>query len=86
MTPADPKYGAIYDYYGAFVDTNQITEEYIQRGKVYKDYKMGFKIDASKGETKTDGTLKTATEHKAYGASNHVTPFNATIKVWQRIS
>ena len=41
---------------------------------------------ASNGETKTDGTLKTDRDHKVYGASNHVTPCNATIKVWQRIN
>lgn len=31
-------------------------------------------IDASKGETKTDGTLKTADEHHVYGASDTVQP------------
>lgn len=43
-------------------------------------------FDASKGETKTDGTLKTGNDYKVFGKSNHVTPCNATIKVWQRIS
>lgn len=43
-------------------------------------------FDASKGETKTDGSLKTNNTEKVYGKSNHVTPCNATIKVWQRIS
>ena len=43
-------------------------------------------FDASLGETKTNGTLKTGSEHKVYGSSDHVTPYNATIKVWQRIS
>lgn len=31
-------------------------------------------FDASKGETKTDGTLKTETEHHVYGASDTVQP------------
>ncbi len=43
-------------------------------------------FDASKGETKIDGTLKAADELHVYGNSNHVTPYNTTIKVWQRIS
>lgn len=51
------------------------------------DSRIGFLcFDASKGETKTDGTIKTDSEHKVYGSSNHVTPNNATIKVWQRVS
>ena len=33
---------------------------------------LGF--DASKGETKTDGTLKTSNEHHVYGSSNTVQP------------
>lgn len=45
-----------------------------------------FFLNASKGETKTDGSLKTDNDYKVYGKSNHVTPCNATIKVWQRIS
>ena len=34
----------------------------------------GFIFNASKGETKTDGTLKTANEHHVYGASDTVQP------------
>ena len=52
----------------------------IMNGNVRNDF------DASKGETKTDGSLKTNNTEKVYGKSNHVTPCNATIKVWQRIS
>lgn len=33
-----------------------------------------FNFNASKGETKTDGTLKTANEHHVYGASDTVQP------------
>lgn len=43
-------------------------------------------LNASKGEGKTDGTLKTSSEHKAYGTSNFVTPKNITIKLCKRIS
>lgn len=53
-------------------------------GSYTYDHSMIF--DASKGETKTDNSLKTDSEHKVYGSSNHVTPFNLSIKVWQRIS
>lgn len=49
-------------------------------------YDPFYHLDASDGETKTDGTLKTDSEHKVFGSSNHVTPCNATIKVWQRVS
>lgn len=45
---------------------------------------LGF--DAKNGETKTDGTLKTSSEHRAYGSSDYVTPKNATIKLWKRIN
>lgn len=55
-------------------------------GGDYYDYDVGSTFNASKGEIKTDGTLKTADEFLVYGNSNHVTPCNATIKVWQRIS
>ena len=41
---------------------------------------------ASKGETKTDGSLKTANEPRVYGNSNHVTPNNLSIRIWQRTS
>jgi hypothetical protein len=34
----------------------------------------GLEFDASKGETKTDGTLKDASEHHVYGASDTVQP------------
>lgn len=39
---------------------------------VYDNYGMGF--DASKGESKTDGTLKTNDEYKVYGKSDTVQP------------
>lgn len=41
-------------------------------GYYYNDSSLTF--DASKGETKTDGTLKTETEHHVYGASDTVQP------------
>lgn len=37
-------------------------------------------FDASKGETKTDGTLKTANEHHVYGASDTVQPPAFTVR------
>ena len=43
-------------------------------------------FDASNGETKTDGSLKTDDEYKVYGSSNHVTPNNLSIRIWQRTS
>lgn len=45
-----------------------------------------LKFSARNGETKTDGTLKTSSEHKVYGLSNFVQPKNITIKLWQRIN
>ena len=39
-------------------------------------------FDASKGETKTDGTLK----NDVYGKSDHVTPYNISFHMWKRIS
>ena len=42
------------------------------KGYYYNDVKLV--IDASKGETKTDGTLKTADEHHVYGTSDTVQP------------
>lgn len=43
-------------------------------------------FNASKGETKTDGTLKTADEHHVYGAANGVQPQNISIRLWKRNS
>jgi hypothetical protein len=43
-------------------------------------------LDASKGETKTDGSIKTASEHHVYGAANGVQPQNISIRLWKRIS
>lgn len=37
-------------------------------------YASNVCFNASKGETKTDGTIKTETEHHVYGASNTVQP------------
>ena len=47
-------------------------------------YRINF--NAANGEIKTDGNLKSSNDYKVYGKSNHVTPCNATLKVWQRIS
>ena len=52
----------------------------IMNGKVRNDF------DASKGETKTDGSLKTNNTEKVYGKSNHVTPYNVSFHMWKRIS
>lgn len=38
-----------------------------------------LKLDASKGETKTDGTLKTEDEHHVYGSSDTVQPASYTV-------
>lgn len=43
-------------------------------------------FNARNGEAKTDGSLKSNNDYKVYGKSDHVTPCNATIKMWQRIS
>ena len=69
---------------GAFTGFYETTSANV--GGFYYDYDVGSTFNASKGETKTDGTQKTADELHVYGNSNHVTPCNATIKVWQRIS
>lgn len=44
------------------------------------------RLDASKGETKTNGSIKTANEHHVYGAANGVQPQNISIRLWERIS
>lgn len=41
-------------------------------GNYHNDISLTF--DASRGETKTDGTLKTSNEHHVYGASDTVQP------------
>lgn len=38
------------------------------------DHRTGATFNASNGETKTDGTLKTSDEHHVYGASDTVQP------------
>lgn len=38
------------------------------------NYDVSLTFDASKGETKTDGTFKTSNEHHVYGASDTVQP------------
>ena len=73
---------------GAFFKTGEWTNEKVGSGgtnlstsnSLYNDF------DASKGETKTDGTLKTDNNHKVYGKSNHVTPYNVSFHMWKRIS
>lgn len=49
-------------------------------------YNKLLKLDASRGETKKDGTLKTADEYHVYGKSDHVTTYNSAIQIWKRIS
>lgn len=70
----------------AFTGAFEIVNENVtgQGAGIGIDQKAYF--TASKGETKTDGTLKTSSEHKAYGSSNFVTPKNISIKLWKRIS
>ena len=41
-------------------------------------------FDASRGETKTDGTLKTSDEHHVYGASDTVQPPAYVVYIWKR--
>lgn len=65
------------------------TEYGFAGGNLFNDNGMGrlsYSFTASKGETKTDGTVKNDSEHKVYGSSDHVTPCNATVKVWRRTS
>lgn len=42
----------------------------------------GYKINASKGETKADGTLK----NDVYGKSDHLQTNNITVKYWKRVA
>lgn len=49
-------------------------------GNYHSDSSLIF--DASKGETKTDGTFK----NDVYGKSDHVTPYNVSFHMWKRIS
>jgi hypothetical protein len=49
-------------------------------------YNKLLKLDASKGETKTNGTVKTNDEYHVYGKSDHVTTYNSAIQIWRRIS
>ena len=73
MTPTDPKFGAIYSFSGAFIDTGDMTNQYVSRGNEDYSYINGWKFDASRS-------------NPIYGNNVHVTPCNASIKVWQRVS
>lgn len=68
------KYGAIQGYYpsgnGAY--KVKIKGNSSWEGAAPSTFDLEF--DASKGETKTDGTLKTETEHHVYGKSDTVQP------------
>lgn len=81
---------ALGDPKGAFLHGANLPKSYYPdadpatTGSYHFDESIVF--NASEGETKTDGILKTDSEHKVYGSSNHVTPYNASVKVWQRIS
>lgn len=74
------------NFAAAFTGAFEIVNEDVtgQGAGIGGDKKAYF--NASKGETKTDGTLKTSSEHKVYGSSNFVTPKNITIRLWKRIS
>lgn len=67
-------YGSIQGYHpsgnGAYKVTGKGNSSW--QGSVAGTFDLEF--DASKGETKTDGTLKTANEHHVYGASDTVQP------------
>ncbi len=83
-------YGGLgsYTYYGAGCFYNDNSHRYVtdrvgSNGNITVD---AFGFNASRGETKKDGTLKSAGELHLFGNSDHITPCNATIKVWQRIS
>ena len=45
-----------------------------------------LKFGASKGETKTDGTLKTENDYHVFGKSNRVDTDSITVKYWKRIA
>ena len=70
----DPSYGSIQmvnpKFKGAF--SGKFHGNAGWSGSVFGCHTL--EIDASKGETKTDGTLKTANEHHVYGASDTVQP------------
>lgn len=68
--------GATGDYSEAFKITSNQVGSY--GGTSTKFYEVDF--DASKGETKMDGTI----QNDVYGNSDHVTPANALIKIWKR--
>lgn len=48
------------------------------------DWGGGFLLDASKGETKADGTLKTDDDYKVYGKSDTVQPPAFLVHIFQR--
>ena len=50
------------------------------------DWATSFKFTASNGETKTNGSIKTASEHHVYGAANGVQPQNISIRLWKRVN
>lgn len=74
MYRTDPKTGAQYKFSGAFTGSGVIYDDFLS----YVDYdnylyEAGFKFDASRS-------------NPIYGNNAHVTPTNATIKIWQRSS
>ena len=77
--------GQTRDSEGAFSSSYSMSvNEGFEPGWMFSQQGVGtlsYNFNASKGENKTDGTLKTSSEHKAYGTSNFVTPKNITIKL-----
>ena len=73
------------EIFGAYSDSYKSGNSDGNRGDTRQQNGVHIFI-ASYGEAKIDGTLKSKNDYKVYGKSNHVTPCNATIKVWQRIS
>ena len=74
MYRIDPRAGAVYNFSGAFTDSGVIYDEYLYSENYNVHiYQAGFKFDASRS-------------NPIYGNNAHVTPTNATIKIWQRSS
>ena len=69
---------ALRDLKGALKEGSSLPKTHYTEAKISSEgiyhADRSLIIDASKGETKTDGTLKTADEHHVYGASDTVQP------------
>lgn len=70
--------------YGAVSTMAGATPYGVHAGNIDFPYRLNF--NAKNGETKTDGTLKTANEHHVYGNSDTVQPPAYFVYMWKRIS